>query len=317
MNGKHWAIVTAVAAMVAGAAPAGGETIETLEKFRASFEQRMNTELDEHGQKARTLREGYLQALTDLKTELGRQENLKAAAQVVAEIETIEEGDDAALPEDADHRLEQLRKTWEEGLEKILKERNEKTATTAKLYLKALDDEKLKHTRAGQIKDALLFEEEEKRVRALPEVVAALQTPEDPDDSAGDLALASRGARVTGANDGHFLIDGRTPVLQRSSFAWAKIPCRIEVSLPQVYEMERIRLLLWNGDKRTYRYRLAVSEDGANWKVVKDSSGTDSSGWQEVDLRSQPVQHIRIFGLANSANDHFHVVELEAYQATR
>ena len=131
----------------------------------------MNGELDEHGRKARNLRKSYLEALRRLKVELGREEKLKAAAQVVVEIDAVEEGDESIpLPKDADYRLKQVRKKWDDGLEGILEERGKKIHTTARLYLKALDEEKRKLTRAGKIKDALLFEEEEARVRALPEI---------------------------------------------------------------------------------------------------------------------------------------------------
>ena len=94
-----------------------------------------------------------LEALKRLKGELGREENLKAATQVLAEIEAVEDGEEAEdLPEDADYRFKRIRKKWDEGLEDILDERKRKTAKTAELYLKALDAEKRKLTRANQIK---------------------------------------------------------------------------------------------------------------------------------------------------------------------
>ena len=156
------------------------DAAETIEKYRASFEKRMNAELDEHGKSARELRQKYIQELNQLKVELGRAENLKGAAQVVAEIEAIEEGEEAKeLPDGADPKFERVREEWERREAGIRTARTKKLSTTVKLYLKALDTEKRRLTRAGRIKDALLLEEEEKRVMALPEykaTVAAVKT---------------------------------------------------------------------------------------------------------------------------------------------
>lgn len=151
-----------------------------LDLFRKSFEKRLNKELDAHGNDARKLRTSYLEALEKLKGTLGREEKLKAAAQVVAEIEAIEDGEDVReLPAAADYRLKNLRKKWDEGLSGVLKKRSRQIEATTKIYLKALDEEKRKLTRAGKIKDALLFEKEAERVQALPEIQAVLAEPEN------------------------------------------------------------------------------------------------------------------------------------------
>lgn len=293
---------------------ATAQSNETLEKFRTAFEERLNGELDEQGDKARKLRKGYLDALNRLKSDLGREENLKAAALVVVELEAVEDGEESKpLPEDADYRLKRLRKTWEDGLEEILADRNRMIRTTADLYFKALDAEKRKLTRAGKIKEALLFEQEENRVRELPEVAGALNAAPGGDDQ-GDLALASRGATVKGAEDGHYLIDGKAAGYERGRYAWALLPATMEVTLKESFEIEQIRFLLWDKDDRQYRYQLLVSEDGASWDTVKDSSGEGASSWQDVRFAARPVRYIRILGLGNTVNNgRFHVVELEAY----
>jgi hypothetical protein len=301
--------------------PVLGDAAKTVETFRASFEKRMNSELDEHGKSARELRVKYIDALKKLKGELGKAENLKGAAQVVAEIEAIEDGDEAKeLPEDADYRFKRVRAQWERSLEKIRTERGKKIEATAKLYLKALDTEKRKLTRAGKIKDALQFEEEEKRVMELPEIKAAMKSPTvNPrvEDAGGDLALASRGAKAEGAQDTKYLIDGKTASYQRGRFAFAKIPCKMEIILDDLYKINRIRFLLWDHDARTYRYRLDVSKDGKEWTTVKKTLSKGDSGWQESEFEAQMVQHIRILGLSNTANTLFHVVEVEAYSPVR
>ena len=151
------------------------DAAETIENYRASFEKRMNAELDEHGKSARELRQKYIQALNKLKVELGRAENLKGAAQVVAEIEAIEEGEEAKeLSDGADPKFKRARGEWERRVGEVRAARNKKLSTTVTLYLKALDTEKRRLTRASKIKDALLLEDEEKRVKELPEYKATV-----------------------------------------------------------------------------------------------------------------------------------------------
>ena len=176
MKGLPSCLLVVVAFLLGSQLPLAADAAGTVEKYRASFEKRMNTELDEHGEAARELRVKYIDALKKLKLELGRNENLKGAAQVVAEIEAVEDGEEAKeLPADADHKFKRVRDQWERGLVEIRAARNKKLETTVNLYFKALDTEKRRLTRAGKIKDALLFEEEEKRVRDLPEVAAVLR----------------------------------------------------------------------------------------------------------------------------------------------
>ena len=299
--------------LLACSLPAGAAATETLEKYRASFEKRMNQELDEQGNAARDLRGRYLEALKKLKVELGRAENLKGAAQVVDEIEMIEDGEETEdLPQNADPKFRRVRQNWERGLTEIRTARNKKLNTTVNLYLKALDTEKRRLTRAGKIKDALLFEDEEKRVKGLPEVKAMTAVPETnrPTDPR-DLALFSNGARASGANEERHLIDGKIRHSERGGFAWGKIPCTFDVDLGAEYTLNRIRILLYEADNRRYGYRLLVSPDAEIWKEVQSASKAKS--WQEIELKNEKVRYIRIKGSDNTENRNFHVVEVEAY----
>ncbi len=155
------------------------ETTETISKYRVSFERRVNQQLDDQGTAARKLRLNYIDALKKLKAELGRAENLKGVVQVMAEIEALEDGEEAeGLPAGADHRIKNLRNQWDRGMSNIRVSSNRKLNETVKIYLKALDVEKRRLTRVGRIKDALLFEAEEERVRKLPEVQASMAEKE-------------------------------------------------------------------------------------------------------------------------------------------
>ena len=175
-----------------------GEENKKVDSYRAAFEKRMNAELDAHGKKARELRKSYLEALKRLKVELGRDNKLKEAAQVVAEIEAVEDGEEAKpLPKDADYCYQRVRKKWDDGLAAISAARGKKIKTTVELYLKALDGEKRKLTRAGKIKEALLFEEEEMRVGELPEVKAVMAAEEDPKEDGPKLETLLPGRRYS------------------------------------------------------------------------------------------------------------------------
>lgn len=147
---------------------------EKLESVRKEFDKRLNAELDKHTTQARTLRVSYLGSLNRLKVELGRQNNLRGAAQVVAEIEAIEAASDPGeLGPDAHYRLKELRQKWEKGIEAIIGERNAATAARSKAYFQYLDAEQERLTRAARIEEALLIDAEKARVSELPEVKAA------------------------------------------------------------------------------------------------------------------------------------------------
>ena len=138
---------------------------ETVQKYRASFEKRMNAELDEYGNAARKLRLRYIDSLKKVKAELARAERLKPAAQVLDEIELVEAGDDPGpLPPDVDYRLKRVRETWERGISEIQTARAGKLKATLSIYFRALDTEKRRLTRIGKIKDALVVEEEDRGI---------------------------------------------------------------------------------------------------------------------------------------------------------
>ena len=301
--------------LLACSLPAGAAVTETLEKYRASFEKRMNQELDEQGNAARDLRGRYLEALKKLKVELGRAQNLKGAAQVVDEIEMIEDGEETEdLPQNADPKFRRIRQNWERGLTEIRTARNKKLNTTVNLYLKALDTEKRRLTRAGKIKDALAIEAEGKRVLELPEVKALSKGPApsgEPSEKLQNFALATRGATALGAKRPEALIDGKEVYNKYNGFAYEKIPCDFTVALKTTQVLSRIRLLLPDLQRRKYGYRILTSKDGESWEVVHSAKNV-RAGWQEVELEKLEARFIRINGLSNTANDEFHVVEIQA-----
>lgn len=134
-----------------------------------------------------------------------------------------------------------------------------------------------------------------------------------------NYALAANGASGPRA-----LIDGNsTEYTGGTGFAstvWKQDPPpSMLMTLKETLPLNVIRLLLWDRNRRFYRYRLEVSPQpsGERWVVVADYTGEDDErrSWQVVTFELQPVRRIRITGTYNSDNAGFHVVELEAYHA--
>ena len=99
-----------------------------------------------------------------------------------------------------------------------------------------------------------------------------------------------------------------------SGFAHGSIPTQLKVVFPDVYAIRQIRILLWDGDDRSYRYKVEISADGENWKLLTDRTGKDYRSWQILTLpREVPMKAIRVIGTRNSSNNNFHLVEIEAY----
>ena len=129
-----------------------------------------------------------------------------------------------------------------------------------------------------------------------------------------NVALASRGAKATAPKNAANLNDGNsTKYTGSTGFAHGSFPCDFGVELSEPTKISAIRFLLWDGDQRSYRYKVKVSIDGKVWKSVADHSKDERKGWQEIEFPYQSVKHIKIQGLNNTNNKAFHIVELEAY----
>ncbi|MBL8795388.1 MAG: protein kinase [Planctomycetia bacterium] len=131
---------------------------------------------------------------------------------------------------------------------------------------------------------------------------------------AGNVALATEGATVTGPGPSAALIDGvTTGYTGYLGFAQGAWPCAWTVQLAYVCQLQEIRLLLWDGNRRNYRYLLEVSADGQTFSTLADRRLGDWRSWQTITFPARPVKAIRLQGLYNSDNKWFHIVELEAY----
>ena len=134
---------------------------------------------------------------------------------------------------------------------------------------------------------------------------------------AGKNLFLHKKIRVKGTLYGSMtLFDGETrPLSRRAGFATADWPCVFTVLLPRTMSLSALRMKLWDGDKRTYKYMIDISPDKRTWHRVADKSLEGGSSWQNILFPLQRVRVIRIHGLHNSANNtKFHVLELEGYE---
>jgi hypothetical protein len=111
---------------------------------------------------------------------------------------------------------------------------------------------------------------------------------------------------------------------ENSGFAAFRWPSNLTVDLGDCHTLYCIRLLLWDGlgeehaqrASRIYKYRLLTSVDHQVWKVIFDTCDDGFNGWQVFNFPNGfKSRYLRINGLWNSANQEFHVVQIEAYNS--
>lgn len=130
----------------------------------------------------------------------------------------------------------------------------------------------------------------------------------------GNVAHVSAGAQAQAPIAAEQLLDGNSSEYTGSSgFAMGNYPCVFDIILADIYELNHIRILLWDGDARSYRYRVETSIDGRTYQPLVDYSQEDRQSWQELRFKNRAIKYIRIHGLHNSANAGVHIVEVEAY----
>lgn len=89
----------------------------------------------------------------------------------------------------------------------------------------------------------------------------------------------------------------------------------IEIQLAQPYCVGSVRLLLWDGDDRTYGFYIETSTDRINWEMAVDKRDERLQSWQEFSFEPRNVAFFKITGTFNSQNDNncFHLVHFEAH----
>ncbi|MBN1488326.1 MAG: DUF4855 domain-containing protein [Phycisphaerae bacterium] len=156
----------------------------------------------------------------------------------------------------------------------------------------------------------------------LPEPTTA-PCPVPPErDGRANLALASRGAKISGCVPSatkpelapEQIIDGVIDGYGgQGGFGYFKIPGSLTVKLAEVATVARTHVLLWDIDDRSFQYRVETSLDGEHWELAADKSRDRWRSWQVDRFTPRKARYVRLTGLHNSINNNCQVVEFEVY----
>ncbi|MBT8063230.1 MAG: hypothetical protein KJO85_11145, partial [Gammaproteobacteria bacterium] len=106
------------------------------------------------------------------------------------------------------------------------------------------------------------------------------------------------GFKVTGAVRPIHLLDGISD--QPDNWAIAPLGSAVSISFAEPMALAAVRIHLFDGDGRHYRYSLEA-ELGDGWELVAGVPETSSEGAQEWTLNGRPVSAIRITGIESTA----------------
>jgi BTB/POZ domain-containing protein 9 len=87
----------------------------------------------------------------------------------------------------------------------------------------------------------------------------------------------------------------------------------ITIELNSTYDINHLRIRLWDVDTRDYSYYVEVSANLKIWTKVIDHSQLPCRSWQYLYFPSQIIKYIRVVGTKNTVNWNFHVVSLKAF----
>lgn len=142
-------------------------------------------------------------------------------------------------------------------------------------------------------------------------------------DNSANLALASRGAKVIGAEarpewgreiGPERIIDGDIDFYGgMSGFGAFFIPGSVTIELPELTTVARTQTMLFDLDGRYFQYRVETSVDAATWELAVDKSTGEWRSWQVDTFAPRPAKYVRFTCLHNSANQICQLIELEVY----
>lgn len=100
-----------------------------------------------------------------------------------------------------------------------------------------------------------------------------------------NVATGDMGATVICGDKPHELLNGNTTKYDfHSGYCSHNISDAIEIQLGRPYHICSMRLLLWDGDDRVYRFYIETSLDRKNWKMAVDKRSEDSRSWQKLQF---------------------------------
>ena len=132
-----------------------------------------------------------------------------------------------------------------------------------------------------------------------------------------NLALAASGTTISGASAYQLAqtIDGvHTSSANYGYTVWTNNPPgTLILDLQATATVSRVRLLGWDWNHRTHRYRLESSLDGTNWLSFADAGVTERHGWDDWGATNATMRYLRFVGLSNSASAYQSIAEWEVY----
>ncbi len=206
-----------------------------------------------------------------------------------------------AVPKTPETQSEMGRAWWEQSRRESGQERSQAARRAVFWFDRAMD----------QLSGLAKIELEQVRLEALavvgdPDAMNALGVIEQ-----GDVALTVKGAKVSSQHKittPENLLDG-----VRVGIGHSKCPFEWLVTLPKVYRLQEIRLVLYATNQYAYRYAIAVSADGKKFELLADRISGQVEP-QAIRFPARPVRYIRIVGIdSNYPSQLLCAREIEAY----
>ncbi|KAJ3643692.1 hypothetical protein Zmor_026389 [Zophobas morio] len=116
---------------------------------------------------------------------------------------------------------------------------------------------------------------------------------------------------ITGLRTEHLLNGNRNVSNWTQTTNGDKTGLIIKFGFPFV--INYIRMCLYDGDLRTFRYYVEVSLDQKTWKKVIDYSELACRSYQHLYFEREIVQYVKVVGTYSSLNELFHLIFFEAY----
>ncbi|KAJ3643693.1 hypothetical protein Zmor_026389 [Zophobas morio] len=116
---------------------------------------------------------------------------------------------------------------------------------------------------------------------------------------------------ITGARTEHLLNGNRNVNNWTVTTNGDKTGLVIKFGFPFV--INHIRMCLYDGDLRIFRYYVEVSLDQKKWKKVIDYSEIACRSYQHLYFGKEIVQYVKVVGTYSSLNEAFHLIFFEAY----
>ena len=268
-------------------------------ELKAAYDERRAALEETRSNRVETVRTEYRRLLLDIFRRYQDAGNLDGVRSTQEEVKRFR--DTGAIPSPsgpAQTPIERARATHAPRLRTAREAGAQASLLLNQQYARALETLVQQLTQRGEIDEAIRARNALRMARAEVERLKGIVPLAGGRMVAGNAAL---GAKVTGAQDGAQLVDGVIDQHTGSSgYSHGAVPVEIVVELGQVTSLSMIRLLLWDGDDRFYRYKLELSSDGERWRpcgrplgkrgVAELADHPVSSATREVDPDHRDAQ---------------------------